>query len=460
LLVCLICRASAIDINPRPNPFDVLEFLIEQNSDISPDNIQAKLEKLLVSPFIFFRGAPQLFYMDWTNNPGLQTYGPNQTRVFIQGDTHLDNYGSFIDDKNNVIYELNDFDEGTPNVYLYDVWRFATSLVLVAGDILSAPDTVEVVHEFAKSYRKTVGDYDGKIDPRDVAFTVDTTSGLLKKWLEEIIAKDSVKKLLDKYTIISNGQRIFDVTNPDLAPISLDLRADINTAMAFYLTTVGGDTNNDDEFYAVKDIAARLNAGTSSTGKYRYYALVEGPTDDNDDDVILDIKESMAHPSILPFQTEDWQYDYKLLFPTENDRNTIAYHAIAVHVDSALGDMFFPVTGETTARSFYCRQLTPWKETYPYADMTKVDDWVEMVGWWGKILATQHARSDRRFNALYVPYNFPSEFDKLTGGDPSKFYDEVIAVAQLYAAQVKQDWYKFSCEFDSCPPPSVISHFF
>lgn len=70
-----------------------------------------------------------------------------------------------------------------------------------------------------------------------------------------------------------------------------------------YGETLTGGLGWDTDYFRVKSVARRLAAGTGSLGTPRFYLLIEGPSADQDDDVILDVKRQgtpTAHAYITP----------------------------------------------------------------------------------------------------------------------------------------------------------------
>jgi len=441
--LCIAVGHAQVAINPRPPGFSVYQFLVDNSQYLTDYWRQMRFQKMAITPFSFYRGAASLFWRDWLGNPALSPFGSEKTVVWVQGDLHIENYGSFQDDGGHIVYEVNDFDEGCPNQYQGDLWRLATSIVLVCQEAgLEGPDTAHVVRAAAKGYRKAVDHFvSGAINPNKVDFDVDDTDGPLKDFLEEITDSESRKKMLDKWAPKnSKGDRAFNLSSIDFLPIEPVLAAQIRGNIPFYMTTLDNKLGDDPSFFVVKDLAQRVNAGTGSLGVARYYMLVEGPTKDDDDDYILDIKQA-RQSTVFAFADAAWQAQYLIWFPSEFFRHNTAYRAISREVDNTLGAMLINIDGHRT--DFYVRGVNPYKSTWEYAAYPDASTYEKMATWWGRILATQHARSDSRFSPVYVPYDFPKEFSALTSADPSAFYDHVWEVASTYATQVNTDYAAF-----------------
>ena len=57
-----------------------------------------------------------------------------ETPTWIQGDFHFENFGVHGNAKGEIIYDVNDFDEGYLGSYLYDLIRMAVSVQLFAKE--------------------------------------------------------------------------------------------------------------------------------------------------------------------------------------------------------------------------------------------------------------------------------------------------------------------------------------
>ena len=73
-----------------------------------PERLAIKYQKLAVDPFAFFRGTPNLFYEDWQSGSAAALKTP---LVWLCGDLHLENFGSYRGDNRCTYFDVNDFDE-------------------------------------------------------------------------------------------------------------------------------------------------------------------------------------------------------------------------------------------------------------------------------------------------------------------------------------------------------------
>ena len=105
---------------------DAFEDLIERD----PRAFRGKFRKMAADPFAFYRGSAPLFYadVDRLEDPWVDEA---TSRVWIQGDLHAENYGTYMDSAGVLVFDVNDFDEAYLGHYTWDLQRMAASLALL-----------------------------------------------------------------------------------------------------------------------------------------------------------------------------------------------------------------------------------------------------------------------------------------------------------------------------------------
>ena len=441
---CLAPDVDCGDVSQRPA--QVVAEIEAFNASLSADARHSKYCKMASSPFVFYRGVNHLYWKDLASDRRLGLFGGDRTKIWLQGDLHAYNYGSFDNDKGKVVYDLNDFDEVIIADYQMDVWRMAVSLVLIAEQNGGFPTSslAEILDSLSESYLDTTASYRGNDDERDASFTAANTYGPLDNFLRDIEDSESRRDMLDKWTNAGTGGRIFDRSLAKLTAADPAVEAEIRAAMPRYQTTVARRLQNDPDYFAVKDVARRLAAGTGSLGVPRYYVLIDGQTDGQDDDRILDVKKQ-GLPSAYPYLTasEHSQIDRAA---TAQARRTIAgYRALASDADDHLGWM------RLSDGDYSARERSPYTEAFPTETLTSKSQFIDMAEQWGMILASAHARSDKDHDASIIDYSFDKQVDILTDGHHGAFRALLREVASVYAAQVNEDYRSFTAHLaDSC----------
>jgi uncharacterized protein (DUF2252 family) len=420
------------------------------NYDLSAQDRHDKYCKMAVSPFTFYRGSNHLFWEDLAGDERLEEFGSGDTRTWLQGDLHAYNFGSFENDQGDAVYGLNDFDESLVADYQYDLWRMAASMVLLAeqNSDLDDGEQRDFVDSFTEAYLDAISDYRGNQDEESREFDENETYQPLSGFLDDVEDDMSRKDLLKTWTNSVDGVRTFDLDKDKLGAVTSAERSALNQALVDYQATVPDPYAYDAAYFEVKDVARRLLAGTGSLGTPRFYVLIEGETNDKDDDQILDVKQQSAPTPwwFLPY-AERVQYD-------QNFSNHAARHAIAMNALVANPD---PLQGWTTlgGTPFSVRSRSIYKESFPTDELTRTDDYQSLAEQWGIVLATAHARADRDFDDSLVSVSVDQEIHLLTDGNHAEMRALVRNLAFAYSAQVNDDYALFVDWLapSDCPAP-------
>jgi uncharacterized protein (DUF2252 family) len=414
----------------------VVSEIQSRNQNLSPEVRTEKFAALALSPFSFYRGTNHLYWADFAQSSLLFFYGDASTHTWLQGDLHTNNLGAFSNDQGQVVYDLNDFDEAVVYDYQLDVWRFATSIALLAKEAnLSSKQTKTVIDAFSEAYLDAMADFRESDKELDVELLASNTSGPLDDFLKETASNNSRDKLLSKWTNKDNGVRSFDLSLDDLAAIDDDILTELRGVFAAYGETLSGGIVFDENFFAIKDAAKRLHAGVGSLGNARFYVLIEGPTTSPDDDIILDIKHQ-PKPTAYEFLPKDSQ---TLLdgFSSTAERAIIGQRALGHHTDDFAGWL------SLSDGDYSVREVSPFKESLPTSSLNSASELESLASQWGLIIAAGHARADKDFSESLVGGSVDKAIDELTDGDHDGFRKLVRNIAISYAEQVSQDYQSF-----------------
>lgn len=436
-----VCTGAQTACAASRTPY-VIDTLSAWNAGLDPAVRTEKYTAMAANLFAFYRGSAQLFWKDQGTAAALASFGGvAATRIWLQGDAHTDNFGSFANDRGAVVYDLNDFDEAVLGDYQLDLWRLGASLVLIMRDSgkFTAAQEAAVVDACTENYLDTVESWSSSAGETTKTYTQSNTYGQLDDFLADVAASRSQSKLLDKYTSLSGaGVRFLDpAVSPDLQAVPAATATAVSAQMASYGATLSGKLAYSASAFKVKSVALRVHAGLGSLGATRYYVLIEGPTTGQDDDVILDLKVQGAPSAYLNLAASARAATDAASGNSPARRVVAAAKALGNYVDDYLGWM-------TLAGQVYSvRQRSPWKDTLDTAKLTSIDRMTKMAEQWGAILATAHCRADQDANATNVPYDFDSELLHRINGKHDTFRAAVRAVVLPYADQVADDYKSF-----------------
>ena len=408
------------------------------NAGLAPEDRAAKYEAMRASPFAFFRGTAHLFFRDLADGTDRvresSFYAPDAV-TWIDGDMHTDNFGAFDDDRGALVYDLSDFDDAWVASYLYDVWRLATAVALVADANRLDPDEGAAdLDALATAYVDRVGEVRGVDDELSAQIGEAEAYGRLDEFLRDVASGHDRAEMLDDFTLEEGGERRFEVGSPELAGVTAEERAALTDGIAAYRAGVAGPHRDDPEFFRVLDVARRLDAGIGSLGRARYFALIAGESGDPDDDRILDIK-SQGVPALVPYLPADELGPLVERFPDDQAgcRAAEAERALVAHAEDRIGCL------SALGASFSVRERSPFKDTLATDELDTGERLSNLAEQWAWLLASAHARADRDFDASYLPDSFEDAAFAVLDGRGDEFAAEVRGFALAYAAQVATD---------------------
>ncbi len=118
-----------------PMDRDANAILLRQNAARLPALVPVRAQLMAQNPFAFLRGAAAVMAHD------LQWQPMVGAKVQACGDCHLMNFGAFATPEDNILFDINDFDETLPGVdFTVDLKRLAASVAVAAADAGLAKD--------------------------------------------------------------------------------------------------------------------------------------------------------------------------------------------------------------------------------------------------------------------------------------------------------------------------------
>ena len=239
-----------------------------------PELLAHKLERMTASPLAFLRGAAPLFYDLLKAHPTLAE-GP-RGKGWLTGDLHLENFGAYrplplLDNaskrqRDDVAFDLNDFDDAVTGPWRIDVTRLTTSLILGGRELGAGGRRVlDLAHTLLEAYVDAAfGDAKAKM-PREP----DVVARLVGQ-----VAGRSRKELLDGRTEVVKGERRF-VRGARYAELPRGIAKGVRHAFREYVAQLDEQVRPDRGMIEIVDAAWRI-AGTGSLGSVRVAVLVRG----------------------------------------------------------------------------------------------------------------------------------------------------------------------------------------
>lgn len=375
-----------------------------------------KYKKMVESPFRFFRGSAYLYYYDTTKIDSIFHTDP-QHPTWIMGDMHMDNFGAFQNEEGDIVFDVNDFDEGYVGSYLYDILRMSISIALYMEE-QQLPEDVQqqAIDSFLTSYIKQMKRFNsGKDDPMTLIFTKDNTKGPIRRALKKLEQRQHTQ-LLEELTVVNElGQYIFIETE------------EINRVSAALLAQIAALLPN----YTIQDIALKYGSGTASIGLERYYIVA---VDEEDFVHILEMKEvRTAIPAyFFPYNERFWQhYEHQGARVVGTQR--AMHHLEDPHLTYVtMGD-----------KEYYVRERSPYKRKVKPKNYKTVEEYFETTAIMGQISAKIHARADVDYSDVFT-YHSEEKILQAIDKHQQLFVDSITMQALRYKDVVNNDYELFT----------------
>ncbi|MFD3921600.1 DUF2252 domain-containing protein [Streptomyces sp. NPDC058595] len=395
-----------------------------------PAAFQVKFRKMAASAFAFYRGTACLFYSDLEREQHGGPYLDERTgRVWIHGDLHAENFGTYMDANGRLIFNVNDFDEAYVGPFTWDLKRLAASLALIGyTKALSDEQISELVRIYAAAYRERIhalatGAKNDEVPP----FTLDTADGPLLDALRD--ARSLTRfALLDSMTEIREFERRFA---PGGGSIELDAATRYKVLAAFdgYLETLPESSLTRPDSYRVKDVVGRRGIGIGSAGLPSYNILLEGNSDALENDVVIYLKQAQT-PAVSRHITDERVRGY---FQHEGHRTVISQRALQAHADPWLGWTELDGAGQLVA------EVSPYAVDLDWSDLDDPAEIAAVVADLGRATATMHGAADDESGHSLVPFSTERAIDAAIAADEEGFPELLVEFAHGYGARARAD---------------------
>jgi uncharacterized protein (DUF2252 family) len=371
-----------------PADRDAVAILAQTDRMRVPELVPVRYQRMLVSPFTFLRGAAAVMAEDLRHQPS--------AGIAVQacGDCHLMNFGAFATPEQNILFDINDFDETLPGVdFTVDVKRLAASVAvaaLAAG--LSNKRARAIAATTVEAYRSRVHAL-ARLTPLEIWHSrIELAQEIahfdhrpLRRELRSIIAKASDHLAKDDnfphlVNDKGNGKQLRIADRPPLiyhftAKGDARHHVDARRALDAYASRLAPDRRCLLDRYALKDIAFKV-VGVGSVGTFcaiGLYMCGDGTP------LFLQIKE--AGKSVL-----------ERLAPKFNGHQGQRV-VEGQRVMQAASDVFLGWTEDAAShRQFYVRQLKN-RRLGSIGELVEEQALSNYAGLCGRTLARAHARS-------------------------------------------------------------------
>ncbi len=256
--------------------------IMEFNKNAPEHLMKIKLKALAESPFRFYRGTAHLFAEDFSTMSSAKP----KIKVWLCGDLHLENFGSYKGENRLVYFDLNDFDESVLGMPEAEMARFVTS-ILISSEMMDVSPIItnKIVREAVDAYVEAIAKRKAYMLESELAH------GVFKKYFEQVSTRDR-QEFIGKRTDKHKGHLRLKIDDIHFLEIDNDLKNSLFDTLTGLLSKQENYEN-----FVFSDAAFRI-AGTGSLGLERYCVLCYSKT--RGKHYLLDVKEA-GKPCLAPF---------------------------------------------------------------------------------------------------------------------------------------------------------------
>ena len=407
---------------------DVLRDAFAPLMRADPAAFRAKYRKMAAAPHAFYRGSACLFFNDVTQEEDeWATHGAE--RIWIHGDLHVENFGTYLNSDGRLVFDINDFDEAYVGRFTWDLQRFAASMALLGWQKALPEDAIrKLVARYARSYLAQVNHYVASDTDDGFEIRLDKAEGPVLTALVEA-RKMRRADLLDELTYMQDGRRHF-LEDSSTRRLPRAERTKVVAAFRAYLDSIPESKRFDrDLFYELRDVVGKSGFGIGSAGLPAYNVLVEGYSQALDNDVVLSMKQANI-PALSRFvdTTEVDAY-----FEHEGHRTAVSQRALQVHTDPLLGHTSIDGVG------YVVSEISPYEVDLDWAEINEPDDMRSVVDLLGRATAKIHCASDEDSQQDLVDFDVEAAIAASLEGRRNEFVQWLCDWGIEYAVRVRED---------------------
>jgi len=410
----------------RISPVEILE---KQAKSRIKELIPIRNQRMMQSPFAFYRGGAAIMAQDLANQPS------TDITVQLCGDMHVSNFGIFGTAEHRLVFGINDFDETLPGSWEWDIKRLVASAVIACESMGGEKSlSKKLVYQICAEYQKRMAQY-AQMPYIEIAQEFIAEKDIRKQFskehqkkldivLKSIKGQSNIQVLEKLTTLVGKNRKI--INRPPLIvhfkkdAYGVSLLKLIDRALLNYSHTLLADRQILFERYFLKDFARKV-VGIGSVGTNCMIFYFEG--DSENDPLFLQYKE--AQRSVLsPYLGESIYRDM--------GRRVVAGQRLlqgAPDIFLNYGSIQYDIDND---QGFYLRQLRDMKGGIEVGSggvtLKTLPDYAKLFGW---ALALGHARSGDA--AVIAGY----------WGESQELTEALYTFARSYAKQNEADFAEF-----------------
>ncbi|MDZ5444716.1 DUF2252 domain-containing protein [Micromonospora sp. 4G57] len=425
---------------------DVLTEEFGASMALDPAAFRRKFRKMAASPFAFYRGSASLFYADQRADFADDLFLDDRTsRVWIHGDLHAENFGTYMNASGQLVFNVNDFDEAYVGPFSWDLKRFAASVALLGyAKALSDQVIGELVSGFARSYLTELRAIAAGGDDAIGSITLDNADGVLRRVLQQARLNTRVDLLATQTTIDDYDRRFF--LGDGVFEVDGQTREKVRAAFHDYLGTRPESAIRLRPVAAnIKDVVLRKGVGIGSAGLPSYNLLLEGHTQALENDVVIYMKQAQV-PAVARYIDDERVRGY---FKHQGHRTAESQRALQAYADPWVGFTELDGVGQLVA------EVSPYAADLDWADVNEPEELAGVLTDLGRAVARMHSVADDESSHDLVDYSTEEAIVAAVDADADGFGRYLVDFAHTYGVQARHDHQLFVDLFRNGRLPGV-----
>jgi len=425
----------------------IIDVLTDAFSDLmaaDPDAFRRKFRKMAADPFAFYRGSACLFYADVANRED-PWVDERTARVWIQGDLHAENFGTYMDGTGVLVFDVNDFDEAYLGHYTWDIQRLAASVALLGWTkALPDEDITALIGAFVRAYVDQVHFFTEHSGDHAWALRLDNAKGPVKDALLTAQLATRVS-LLEEVSVVEDYRRRLRNTS-SVRRLDDDERGRVETAYKTYLDTIPDSKRLGSISYEIKDVVGKTGFGIGSAGLPAFNLLVEGHTQALENDVVLTMKQgNVAAPSrVVKHEVAETYFSH------HGHRTAVSQSALQAHADPWLGWTELAGTG------FVVSEFSPYVADLDWSALSEPEEMALVLEQLGQATAKVHCVSDEDMTETpLVEFQTEDAIGEVIDGRVDDFVADMVAFGLEHATRVRADHALFVDAFRNAQIPGI-----
>ncbi|MDY7089729.1 MAG: DUF2252 domain-containing protein [Actinomycetota bacterium] len=410
---------------------DVLTREFGELIAVDPAAFRRKFRKMAASPFAFYRGSASLFYADLSGTYADNSFLDEHTsRVWIHGDLHAENFGTYMNASGQLVFNVNDFDEAYVGPFSWDLKRFSASVALIGySKALSDELITALVTGFAQSYLTELRALAHGGDDAIGSITLENADGVLRRVLQRARLSTRID-LLNSQTTVDDYERRFALAD-GVHEVDEATRSAVLEAYERYLPTLPERTRPVASH--IKDIKLRKGVGIGSAGLPSYNMLLEGHTQALENDVIIYMKQAQV-PAVARWIDDNRVRGY---FEHQGHRTAESQHALQAHADPWVGYTTLNGVGQLVA------EVSPYAADLDWSDVNEPDELAGVIADLGRAVARMHSVADDESSHDLVDFSTEEAIVAAIDKDEAGFVQHLVEFAHRYGDQAREDHQDF-----------------